>query len=197
MFQTRGALAITLCLITLMTRIRILKLLLIIMACLIHSAIFFVSFVYICAKFLEKKQNRFNYNWLGGVALFLAIIFSILLSYKAQNVLGAIGDRRAIYNTGTNSFLYLSFWVILAFSLLFTRKLKSPTEYWEDYYLIIMLTLPFLMKIFGVTGIRFIALSFPFIIIAIFKRITPVKEFLIGSLFVYQLIQYAYWLKII
>lgn len=197
MFQTRSALAVALCLGALMVRIRPLILILIVMASLIHSAIFVILGVYLYARFLEKNENRFDYKWLSLFSLVFAAVLSVVLGPGRESILGAMGDRRAIYDTDMNSFLYLGFWLLLAVILSVAHRRNSSTKCRAEYYSIVMLSLPFFMRMLSVNGVRFIALSFPFILYAILRSVTPFRELLISSLFIYQSVQYVYWLRMI
>jgi len=196
MGQVRSAFAMALFLVAVMEKRRIFSLFLLIVSSLIHSAIFLILAIYILAKIFERMHGRLDYKLIGLFMILLGLIVAILLSRGREVILGAVGDRRAEYDDPTNSVLYVSYWMLLAITLMFTKPCKGLKNYWGDYISIVMLTIPFFMTLFSTNGVRFAALALPFVYYSIFRRATPIREVLIGSLFCYQIIQYIYWVKV-
>jgi len=192
--QIRSALAMALCLAALMIMSRLLGLILLIAASLIHTATFSIVATYFAAKILSKMQKTTGYNNSVVVAWVLALLAAVLLSYGRETILGAVGDRRAEYDVGAGTVFYVAYWALLTLALSFTRGRYRYVDEWMNYYSIIMLSVPFFMTLFSTNGLRFLALSFPAMLCALFARASPIREILIGSLFCYQLLQYAYWL---
>jgi hypothetical protein len=196
MAQVRSAFAVALLLIALMIKNRLFGLIMLIMVSMIHSVVFIIFIVYTLANYLESNENRFSHKQLGLAALFFAIIISVVFGAGREEVLGAVGDRRADIEESTSSISYLSYWMLLAVVMPFIPRHNNKfKEYWIEYYSIIMLALPFLMAIFGANGARFIPLSFPIFLYSLSIYTTQTKKLLITSLFIYQLIQYFYWVK--
>lgn len=193
MSQIRSALAIALCLVALMIKKRSFGLILIVIAGLIHTAIFIIPVVYIFAKLLERVQSKFDYKLCGLFAICLGLAIAVLLSSGREIILGLVGDRRAEYDVEASSILYLGYWMLLALALLFARDRNRFADGWSSYFSIVILSMPFFMGILSTNGSRFLALGFPVVLYSMVTRVSPTREVLIGSLFFYQLVQYVYW----
>lgn len=147
---------------------------------------------------MELNRNSFTYKQLGIAALFFGLVLSLILGAGREVVLGAVGDRRAEPGDNRISFLYLSYWMLLAIALaqpFIQRFNDSFREYWTNYYSIVMLALPFLMAIFGTHSTRFVPLSFPIVLYSMSTYTIRIRALLIATLFTYQIVQYHYWLK--
>ncbi len=192
-FQNRSALAMALCLAALMVQHKISKLLLVLMASLTHSAAFIILIVYYFSRYLAHSKNDLNLFRMSLIALVCALFLSVILTEGREIILSAIGDRRAEYSARSSSFMFLGYWIFLSLCIVFTRREDYFKDSWIDFYLIIMLSLPFFMRIFSGEGVRFIALSIPLLACAIWKRPKPVRDVLLLSFICYECVQYLYW----
>lgn len=196
--QIRSAFAMALFLVALMIQNRLIRLIVIAIASLIHTITFVLFLVYIFSKLLELNRNRFTYKLLGIAALFFGLVLAIILAGGKEMLAGATGDRRFGPGEVQVSFIYLSFWMLLAIALalpFIQRYDETLREYWTNYYAIVMLALPFLMGIFGVNSVRFAALCFPILLYSMSTYTVPVRALFLASLFAYQIVQYYFWLQ--
>ncbi|MDD5462879.1 MAG: hypothetical protein PHG00_14825 [Methylococcales bacterium] len=200
MAQVRSALAMALFLVALMINNKLIRLLVIAIASMIHTLTFVFFLVYIVANFIEFKRDCYNYKKSGIAALFFGIVLASFMGGGKAFLLSVTGDRRFApdYDVVPISFLYLSYWMLLALVIALPSIQRFDNgfkDYWTSYYSIIMLTLPFVMGLFGGNSVRFVALCFPILLYSMTLHKTPVKASLIGSMFVYQIIQYLYWVR--
>src|SRR5690606_2458326 len=116
--QLRLAFAIALLLIALGTRYRLLRALLVIAALFIHSSIPIFIGLFVVVKYVERHGQEWPYHRLAILAGLVcsSLVFAIVFGLDA--ILLALGDRRAfLYSEtfGSDSILYTSFWMGMAF----------------------------------------------------------------------------------
>jgi hypothetical protein len=163
---------------------------------LIHTVTYMIFLVYMVSKFLESKSDKYTHKQLGLFAFAFGMTMSFVLGAGKELILGAVGDRRAEQIDDPVSITYLTYWVLMAFTLPFIAKRNNdPSKCWAEYYSIIMLLMPFFMSIFGTDGTRFLALNFTIILYAISTYTLRVRIAMMSCLFFYEIVQYWYWIQ--
>ncbi len=128
------------------------------------------------------------------VLLFVGVIFALLLGPLRDVLLGFFGDRRIGYGDISSSLLYTSIWIgLLLISLIQSKK------FYEDEvnsYAVIMLTIASLSSVVGGYTTRLLAVSLPFILVAIFNFAKKSRTITIFVLVIYMVFQWVYWIQI-
>ena len=199
MAQVRSAFAASLCLIALMINKRLISLILVLIAFSVHSSMFIVFGVYSIAKFLESKRNSSNYKQLGITALFFGLVLGNTFGGGRAFLQDVTGDRRFTPPDPEHqsSLLFVSYWMLLAIALalpFIQRYDDKIREYWTSYYSIVILSIPFITTFYTMETIRFIPLCFPILLYSMYTYTAPVRALLMGSMFVYQLVHYTYYI---
>lgn len=99
----------------------------------IHTAVVLFAAMELGARFLNGRQKR-SLALLCG----LGVAISLAIGPLRQELLGAVGDRRAEYQDMGSSFAYLSFWVLLWF--MFLIKWRDVVWHFDGRYAIIVLS---------------------------------------------------------
>ena len=193
--QTRSALAAAIVLTAITSKRKLLASALILAASLIHSLTFVLVFSFCVAKLLESQQHKFSHATLSGWALCIGMLLAVVLALGYAGVLEAVDDRRAyVEHTAGNTISYTAYWVLLAAALAMTPRMQNIVR-WNDFYAIMMMSIPLIMTFFTVPAARLVPLCFPLIIESISARPKPVRTYLAMSLAAYQLLHYTYWLN--
>lgn len=198
MGQMRVALAFVILLIVynIFEKSKLLSIILIFSAALIHTA----TFIFIAIFYLIQLCKYFinSYKKLYLSLLFIPFIIVLFMTSFLLPLLEFFGDSRTLYfdGDGPQSSILFSF-VYLGFSILIAILPKSEDS--KDFsdiisFSIFVGSLFFGLSIVGLYGSRFIAVSFPFFIIAIDKLRFQYKTICFSLLFVYQLIYINFWL---
>ena len=155
----------------------------------IHTATVLFAVMQIGARLLQGRQ-KFSVAVLCG----LGVLISFAIGPLRQELLGAVGDRRAEYEDMGSSFAYLSFWVLLWF--MFLVKWRDVVRHYDGRYAIIVLSLVAANLFTGGYSTRFLAASLPSLIVAMSRwRSNPISVALL--FFVpYSLVQWYYWFQI-
>jgi hypothetical protein len=194
--QVRSAFAMAFILLTLSVKNRIVACCMLAVISLIHTVTYMIFLVYMVSKFLESKSDKYTHKQLGLFAFAFGMTMSFVLGAGKELILGAVGDRRAEQIDDPVSITYLTYWVLMAFTLPFIAKRNNdPSKCWAEYYSIIMLLMPFFMSIFGTDGTRFLALNFTIILYAISTYTLRVRIAMMSCLFFYEIVQYWYWIQ--
>lgn len=193
--QLRSALALVILNLLYLTarRVNLWVLLGLVIACSIHTASIILIAGYILAQLLSSPESMFSRFSPAAKALAVVgagLFVGILIGPLREAVLSAVGDRRAEYADLSSSFLYLSFWVaLLGFMLINFRYTVNSLE---GCFSIFMLSILFVNVFSSAYSIRLIALSMPFIIVAIYNYNTSRKYFILSVFVLYALAQWWY-----
>ncbi len=141
-----------------------------------------------CALARLKFTERVSIN---RIIHFLVVLFAAMAILVSKDiVLGALGDRRAGGQEGSQSMMYAIFWAALAgYIVLFGRSRSDRVSNFG-----LLFTSLFLMAvILNIYSSRYLVFALPFLILALAGL--PSKEAFIGYclLFCYQLVQWIYW----
>lgn len=162
------------------------------LAFLIHtSSVLFISLGFLAYFATVSKMN--NYMKLIFLCL-LGFFTSIITGPLRATILSYFGDRRAEYSDMNFDIIFSSFWIFLLFSMIlnhifFKKNLKS-----YEAYSIIFLSLIFLNYFIGGYSSRFLAATYPFLIISLYYLKSNLRIFCITFYIFYSFILSYYWI---
>lgn len=161
---------------------------------LIHTASLLLVFIYILLEVVIRLLNK---NKVYIYALIASFILAIFLKFGVDAVLGFLGDRRANASVRTSSLLFSVFWLYNALMLVLYCKKNNADLIRIASYSIFMMGLFFSSSIMGSYGQRYVAISFPLIIISISGIKNYHVKYASVFLFVlYNLLSWFYWFKL-
>ena len=155
----------------------------------------YISITLVCRNYFNSSEelcvnltSKFFY-----IAVFLGVILAIVLGPFRESILTAVNDRRAVYQAQSSSIAYMLPWLLFTF-LLFTSVIKVKVKNLMGLSLISC----FIMSVFfNFYGIRFLATSFPFIIIYLASLTNYLSLFLKYMVFlIISFLMWFYWLKL-
>jgi hypothetical protein len=158
----------------------------------VHTIMLGVLLLYVLSIFVAKL------NFASPIVKIICLVafstvFGLAVSIYVPNLLISLSDRRDIRVYDNVSFFYVAFWIfwgaMLAILVQVNRRLN-----WDYFFgLAICVAVP-TMVIGGFPGFRFLAISMPIIISCIaYLRPLP-KTVMLITLFLYQVVQFTYWL---
>ncbi|PCI88902.1 MAG: hypothetical protein COB24_00045 [Hyphomicrobiales bacterium] len=170
------------------------SILLLVLTPFIHTASILFVFIYFAAYFTDEKYFKVMI-WRLLALVFIGLIIGLAIGPFREIILSSVNDRRSEYQDISSSNLYLMYWMMLFGTLLFQYQNSMKT--FELRYSICILSIIFVNVIFSGYSSRFLAASFPFLIIAIWK-VDQRKFSSIQILFaVYVVFQWAYWFRLL
>lgn len=190
--QVRSAFALSLLLIAIDARSRVVRWSLVFYACTVHTVSLVLVGCYFIAVFLERREG---YRVLNGLCcLAFAVVLALLLSYGREALLSALGDRRAEYDVELPSILFVLFWMCWAIVLTFSPSAVFRSSWqWSDGLVVILFSLAFFMALFSSNGIRFVSLALPLLACSL-NLVKPAPKLLASTILVgYQFVQFVYW----
>lgn len=147
------------------------------------------------AKWISSRA-AWAKGYLATLPLFLSgAVVSLLIGPARATVLGVIGDRRANYQDMSSTSLYLAFWVALLAVLVF--RWKANSRRFETAIAIVILSVVAVNLVTGGYSTRFLAVAFPFIIIAIAGLDGIYRLAVVYALLFYTMFQWLYWLRLL
>jgi len=156
----------------------------------LHTAVALFAVLHIAANWLSLPTRRnLLLLCLTGVLLALAIgpLREVILAY--------LGDRRVEYPDMGSTVSYLSFWIVMWALLLY--KWHATMNSIDGRYALMILSLVAANLITGGYSTRFIAASFPSLVIAMRKWEPKSINLLILLFVLYASLQWFYWLKLV
>jgi len=185
MSQTRSALAVAIFMSGLPLRKPVLRYTLFGLAFLVHSfgAVLFV--IYLSNSLLATRDGIADHT-----KLFLVLVFGLMVSaiwtFLGQDILVAIGDRRAEQEAILPaSMAFAGWWVLLTWILVSSATIGSDAVNYQFTMTAVSLQSIFIFTtIFGGGGLRFLSLSLPFMFIAIrsIREIVPRACAILGTI---------------
>lgn len=181
MSQSRLCFAITFLYLSLMlfNKKKILSILLVSIALMIHTSTALFTLIFYSSIYLSKSR-LINLNYKIIIAILIGLVSAIVTGPYMSVILSAIDDRRAEYSDMSPSILFSLYWVLLFVYLIF-KFLVNKISYRNTFYFYIslsILTLIFVNIFTSGYSSRFIAASFPLLVLLISDYINR-KEFLI------------------
>ena len=192
--QVRSATALALLLIALVSTNRLIRLLLVIYACTVHSVSFILISLYFISVALEYSTTLRTRLYKGIFCIVISLILAWTLSYGREDLFTAIGDRRADYDIDSGSVLFVSFWMFCAMAIIAARKFFfKDAWHWSEGTVVMLFSLAFFMTLFSTNGVRFISLGLPLFACVLNSARPSTKTVTTFLLISYQAIQFVYW----
>lgn len=119
------------------------------------------------------------------VALIVGPLRSVILEF--------FGDRRANYDIAASGWAYASFWLLLLAVTMFQRK--DFFRNFDNAIAVSMLSTFVFCTGFGVYGIRFIAASFPMILVSMYRLGHVERPFVILAFMSFSIFQWLFWIR--
>lgn len=171
------------------------SILLLIMAFLIHaSMIVFYGIFYLLYYLNEKVEDKKYYLIAIGTALFIALF----MKYGSSILLMIAGDRRADYGAviQSSSISFSMAWFMIAMVLAPFASFQELKNRLIIAYAITIMTFFFFSSLLNMFAMRYVAVSMPFIIIAIGYLPKHIKQGTYLFLLAYNIFSFKYWLKL-
>lgn len=193
--QLRSALALAILLLTQMSGRKTWYLIGGLIAQFFHfSAVIFIV-IYVLAQYISANLFLFSFSVKKLIAVGGGILLALSVLFGRAFFLSMTGDYRFGADYPSSSIQYSFFWFCLLFSLVLLTK-KSGKWSWQYYYAIFILSFFLILSLARFYNARFIALTFPVILNSIKDMPFSIQYLLYGSLFLYQIVQYYYWLYV-
>lgn len=191
--QLRLALAVSLLLVAVESRSRLLRWGLLLAATFIHSSIPVFAGLYLVVKWVERRGERITMNQLLAVVAVVVAALAFMLAFGREALLLSAGDRRAqVYESmPAQSLVYASFWFLFVGMQIASGRdyLRRP----DNLYALLLVCLFIALTLLGTFGARFIAAGFVLIIAAALNMSAQNRNVLIPAFLCYQILQYYYW----
>lgn len=195
--QMRSALAYCLLLWAYMLprKLLILSLAMILVAPLVHTASVLFALLFAGILSLRLLHTRRVFNTTAVVLILLGTGFLMSLSFGQlmQQVLDAVGDRRAdrVVNDASSGIKYTLFWIFMLIVCLVQSK-----DYYRNIscqYSLIILSFVCFNLIFGGYSLRFLATGLPVLVVAMYELKSLHRALVIAAFVPYAVLQWYYW----
>jgi hypothetical protein len=196
--QLRLAFAISLLLIALSMRSRVLPLCLVAAALFIHTSTPLFIGLFLVAKYVERHGQEWQLHRILAIAGVVCAALIFLLAFGREALLLVMEDRRAsVYSDpdSSSSLMYVSFWFgLLAMQCLAGREyLRRP----DNLYAAMILFLFVGLTMLGTYGSRFAAAAYPVVVAATLNLPAENRNVVLPTFLAFQIIQLLYWFGII
>jgi hypothetical protein len=155
----------------------------------IHTSMIAVAAIQLSAQYIDAPRRR-------SVALLVATgsIIAVATGPLRELLLSTVADRRVDYVEMSSSALYLSFWIAMGLAMMFHRQWSMRD--FECRLSLVVLSLVIGTFILDGYSTRWIAIFYPFLIIALAKF--PTRTFNVATaIFIpYAIIQWGLWLQL-
>lgn len=197
--QLRSALAVSILIFAflLKERYRYISIGAVLLAMLVHTASVIFASIYIFILLMDKFSKKFNFGksiYLIFILIFGALV-SIALGPLREWILIVLGDRRAEYPDMSSSFQYSLFWILMLFAMIFNYK--KMIKYFYGKYNYVVLSIVTLNVFHGGYSTRFLAATFPILIITIFDFEGWWRICVLSMFFIYVSLQWLSWLRVL
>lgn len=173
---------------------KVLPIILLILATLIHISMPVFYAIYYLLYWLDKRvEERKYYLFAIGTALFLALF----MKYGSNLILTMLGDRHAGYDEyiSGSSVAYSITWFIIAIIIAIFGDFADKRKRVVAAYAITIMSFFFFSSILGIFAARYVAITMPFVIIAISYLPKHIKQGTYLFLFLYNLYSFKYWFQ--
>jgi len=172
---------------------KVVPILLLAIAFFIHmSMVVFYGFYYFLYWLNKRVEDKKYYL----IAIFAALFVALFMKYGSNLILMAIGDRHANYDKIIDSspLTYTFAWVVIGFILATFAEFQDPKNRVVVGYSIAIMFFFFFSSILGAYAVRYVTVSFPFILISIGYLPKHFKQGTYLFLFLYNIFTFKYWL---
>lgn len=163
--------------------------------CFIHTASFLFVIMALCVfvsvSLAEKyRLNRFNCYFL---LVFTGFCIALVVGPLRTFILEQLGDRRIVYDAPATTWTYASVWVaILAVAAL---QLSAFFRNHVNAIALVFLSVYTFCTLFSVYGLRFLAASLPFFVVALCRFGSFERAFVVLIFAAYTIVQWVYWIR--
>ena len=191
--QLRLAFAISLLIVAIESRSRLLQWLLVVAALFIHSSVPIFVGLYATVKWVESRQGRISQQQILAIAGIVVLVLAAFLALGRESLLSSLGDRRAaVYESmPAQSLVYASFWIVLLGAMVMSGRdyLRRP----DNLYALMLVGLFVALTLLGTFGVRFLAAGYVLIVVAMLSMSQQNRNFVVPAFLCYQILQYYYW----
>lgn len=192
--QIRSGLALSFFLLAVFFKSNVIRIVLFILAGTFHSAIAILVFGYLVTKTVAQSNSITSIRSRITIVVIASLFISVILSVGREILLGFFGDRRAVYNVEASSVTYVIFWFAIAMVLNLYNYAYNRNLQWISLFVLFLTGIGFFTNIFSTNGTRFIALALPLMLVSIHYQHRTLRYLVYLFLFLYQIVQYMYWL---
>jgi hypothetical protein len=121
------------------------------------------------------------------------LIVAVIVGPLRTVILEFFGDRRATYEIAASGWAYASFWLFLLGIMMFQRR--DFYRSFESAVAVSMVSTFVFCTAFGVYGIRFIAASFPIILVSMYRLGHIERPFVFLSFMGFSIFQWIFWIR--
>lgn len=159
----------------------------------IHTALVVFILAHFVAKMTATEVPRQGFTFKKPMLLLVlfGFLIGVLVGPLRGEILTAVGDRRAEYPSAPSSFLYLSYWLVL-FIVIVADK-KNTLALYESRYAVIILGIVFVNAFTDFYAQRFLAATFPFLLVTIFRAFGRYNYLISMPFMVYFVFQWYYY----
>ena len=171
------------------------KVIVALMAFLIHASMPIFIGVYYILYYANQKVEARKYYF---IALSIALGMAIFMRFGLDAILSAVGDRHAGYGdiSAGSSLAYSMIWFMIAMIISIFATFEDEDERVLAGYAIVFMSFFFFGSILGVFAQRYVAVIMPIIIISIGYLPRHIKQGTYLFLFTYDLLMFKYWLEL-
>lgn len=174
---------------------RLLAIVCLVVAPLVHTSSLLFIAVYVGARIARRWARREKVARAVLLLLVTGLMVSLVTGPWRTVLLEAIDDRRATYGDYSSSFAYLSFWIVLFLLLLLTAR-HWVTSLEAGFAFAILASVAFNLALGGYST-RFLAAAFPFMVIALARSSREFRIFGVLGFIVYAAFQWCYWFAVL
>lgn len=194
--QSRSAFALAIFIAGTMVRTTAIRYVLFVASLFIHSFAAVLFGVYKVSDLMLERTTLDERTKLMG-ALILGLLLAVIWAFFAQDILSAIGDRRAFQIGPEASSLAIMLWwaCLLLLMVLFGRPGYNPKASNHIMLAVVLQSMFVFSVLLGAPSLRFLALALPFSLIAIRSIGEPIIRLgAIGGTLTFNAIHSLYWL---
>jgi hypothetical protein len=195
MSQNRSALAMAIFLFALVVRRPVVRYSLFLVAFLVHSlvAILFLTYLFNAAVLAASKDST---RRVLTAALLLGVLAAGVYAFLAQDILSAVGDRRALQEASLPATARFALWwiVLTPVFVAFARIKTFPGNGQIVMFAVCLQAIFVFTTLFGAGALRFLSLALPFTMIAIRSiREPPIRMGAIAGTIAFNLMHTLLW----
>jgi len=193
--QSRLALAISILTTAVLLRKRMFSVASLVIAPLIHTGALLFELMYMFSLYIADIRMRLSLSkgYVAGLLILAGIVIAVVTGPLRADILRLLADRRVELQGMSSGYLYVSFWIGLLAVCLFQGESFLLDRHARFSFLV--LSMVAVGSFMGVYVSRFLAASFPALIVGISMVHPPsIRRLVILLLLVYQLFQWIYWI---
>jgi len=175
---------------------KILTVVLLIMATLIHMSMPIFYAIYYLMYRLNHKVEDYKYYFF---AIVTGLIIALFMKYGSNLILTMIGDRHAGYDEyiASASIAYSISWFIITLILATFGDFSDREKRVAVAYAITFMAFFFFASVLNIFAARYVAIIMPFIILSISYLPKHIKQGTYLFLVVYNIYSFKYWLSLV